>query len=382
VASRHDIGAHAGRIFDTFEVMKQALLGVGSFFALSAHFGCSSSAFTTNPSADDACTQEAAARCARTAACDVDAIQVRFGDAATCQAQQKAACLNMLSASSTAASPSAVIACANALPSVACSDYNENFQPTSCQAPVGKLAAGAVCAFNGQCRSQFCGIGKNANCGVCMALPSVNDSCADLASCGPGLECVNKGTVCVSEVTKTGDMCDADIPCAAGFSCVGSKAATATAAATEGTCQPAVSSAGAACDPKRRTSAGCDATQGLACDPTSMTCIAILIAAAGAPCDNNLTLCSSAATCVIPAGATAGTCVAPAADGAACDTANGPNCMSLSRCVVTGTGTAGTCVLPVDSCGASTPSSGGASGTGGAGDGGSGLLGLGGIAPI
>ncbi len=363
--------------------MKQALLGLGSFFALAAHLGCSSSAFTTNPSADDACTQVAAARCARSAACDLDSIRVRFGDVATCQAEQKAECLNSLSATSTAANPSAMIACANALPSVACSDYNENFLPATCQAPVGKLAAGAVCAFNGQCRSQFCGIGKNANCGVCQTLPSVNDSCAQLANCGPGLECVNKGMVCVSEVTKTGDMCDADIPCAAGFSCVGAKAESATVAATEGTCQPSVGTAGAACDPKRKTSAGCDATRGLACDPTSMVCIAIQIADAGAPCDNNLTLCSSAATCVIPAGTTAGTCVAAAADGAPCDTVSGPNCLILSRCVVTGAGSAGTCVLPIDSCGASTPSSGGAGGASGAdGSGGSGLLGLGGIAPV
>jgi hypothetical protein len=318
--------------------------------------------------------------------CNVDGIQVRYGDLTTCQAAQKAACMNGLAASSTGATPASTIACADALPSVTCTDYNDNLLPAACQVQVGKLAAGAACAFSGQCQSQFCGIGKNAACGACQAEPVVNDSCANLSSCGSGLACVAKGTVCASEDTKTGDMCDADTPCGADFSCVGSKAATATLAAVEGTCQPAVATGGATCDAKKKTGPGCDASKGLVCDPTSLTCIAIVVADAGKPCDGDLTVCGAAATCVIPtatSAGTAGTCVAAAANGAACDTTNGPNCATLSRCIVTGTGSTGTCELAIDQCGGTTsPETGGSGGTGGTGAAGEGGSDVGGVAPL
>src|SRR5450432_1137456 len=336
--------------------MRSALATAGLACLLNALAACGSQAFESGPSADMACSQIAAARCDRTAACSPVAVQVRFGTDSDCRLEQKAACLNVLAASFTSATPATIIACANVLPSVDCTDYNENFLPTQCQAQVGKLADGAVCAFNAQCRSQFCGIDKTTNCGVCQALPMLGDPCAHLTTCGPGLVCVNKGTVCASEATRPGDTCDADVPCGVGFSCVGSRPATATAAAIEGTCQPAVETMGAACDPKRKASAGCDASKGLACDPTSMTCTAVALADAGQACDNNLTLCRSAAACVIAAGTTSGTCVAAAADGAACDTAGGPSCSTLSRCIVTGSGTAGTCELPADTCASRVPS--------------------------
>jgi hypothetical protein len=364
--------------------MRYAFLACAVVSLIAAPSGCSSQAFSTGPSADSACDQRAAALCERIGTCSADAVQVRYGDAATCQAEQKAACLNVLAASSTAATPTTTIACAAALPAVACADYNDNFLPTECQAQVGKLAMGAVCAFNAQCRSQFCGIGKYSNCGVCQDQPKVNDSCTNLTNCGPGLECVHKGTVCVSEASKAGDQCDLDVPCGSGFSCVGAKAATTAAVAVEGSCQPAVQTSGATCDPKRKTGPGCDVNKGLVCDPTSMTCIPIIVASVGQPCDANLTVCSSAATCVIATGTGAGTCVAPAPDGAPCDTANGPSCRTLSRCIVTGAGTSGTCELPIDNCGASTPhGTGGTAGAGGGrGGGGSGGSGIGGIAPI
>jgi hypothetical protein len=364
--------------------MKYALLASIVFATVSMLPGCGSST-SSGPSADSACTQIAGARCERIGICSMDAVKVRFGDVATCEAAEKAACMNSLASTSTAATPATTIACAGALPSVDCADYNDNILPTACQSPAGKVASGGTCAFNAQCQSQFCGIDKNALCGVCQTQPKLNDSCANLTNCGPGLECVNKGAVCASEATKLGDMCSAAAPCGSGFSCVGAKAATATVAAVDGTCQQAVQTAGPACDSKRKSGASCDSTKGLACDATGLTCIAIVVASAGQPCDGNLTVCSSAATCMIPTGATAGTCIAAAADGAACDTANGPNCLALSRCIVSGTGTSGTCEIPADKCTAGIPSgAAGGSGTSGAGGatGSIGDAGAGGIAPI
>lgn len=337
--------------------MKYRFLASGFVALALALSGCGSSS-SSGLSADAACSKLADARCERVGTCNVDGIQVRYGDLASCQGAQKAACMNSLAASSTGATPTTASACADALPAVDCSDYNNNLLPAACQPAVGKLPAGAACAFSAQCGTQFCGIDKTASCGVCQPQPQVNDSCEHLTSCGAGLTCVAKGTLCVREDPKAGDACDADTPCGSGFSCVRSKAMTTTAAAVQGVCQPAMETAGATCDAKKKTSAGCDPAKGLTCDPTSMLCVAAVVASAGQACDDDLTFCSSAATCVIPTGATMGTCVAAAADGAACDTANGPSCLTLSRCIVTGAGTSGTCQLASDQCSAAPAASG------------------------
>ena len=104
-----------------------------------------------------------------------------------------------------------------------------------------------------------------------------------------------------------------------------------------------VATAGAQCDPRRTTGPDCEASAGLACDTTSKTCVAQPLAPAGQPCGavgTADTACMAGATCEIPTGMTAGTCLAPAADGAACDATNGPDCLSPGKCVN------GTCQLP------------------------------------
>jgi hypothetical protein len=364
--------------------MKYRFFASGFVFVAIALPGCGSSS-SSGLSASAACAKLADARCERVGTCNVDGIQVRYGDLGTCQSAQTAACMNSLAASSTGATPTTVSACADALTAVDCTDYNDNLLPVACQPAVGKLAAGSACAFSAQCQSQFCGIDKNEACGVCQPQPQVNDSCASLDSCGTGLTCVAKGTVCASEDSKTGDACDADTPCGSGFTCVGAKAATATVAAVQGACQPAVATAGATCDSKKKTGPGCDPAKGLTCDPTSMLCVAAVVASTGQACDGDLTVCGAAGTCVIATGATMGTCVAAAADGAPCDTANGPNCLTLSRCIITGTGTSGTCELASDKCGASIAAGAGGAGavsSGGAGTGGASGSGGSGIAPL
>jgi hypothetical protein len=51
-----------------------------------------------------------------------------------------------------------------------------------------------------------------------------------------------------------------------------------------------------------------------------------------------------------PVGGMTQTCLAPAADGAACDTVNGPGCLTPAKCVTAGSATTGTCQLPAVSC--------------------------------
>ncbi len=67
------------------------------------------------------------------------------------------------------------------------------------------------------------------------------------------------------------------------------------------------------------------------------------LVAAGQSCgviNNVVVACLAGASCQRPAGSTTGTCVAPAADGAACDATNGPFCSGPAKCV------SGTCQLP------------------------------------
>ena len=315
-------------------------------FLSSAATSCSSNSGTTGPTPQQACADLAAALCTQLASCASDAVPIRFGDDASCKAREAASCANSLAAVSTGATPASVEGCAQAFPTVSCPDLINNTLPTVCQAQVGKVAVGGACAFNAQCGTQFCAVGRNTNCGVCTAQPKAGDSCVDLSSCGPGLKCVNGNTTCAAAGTTAGEACDKDNPCGAGFSCVGSKAAT----MTMGVCQAAVATLGAACDPKRQTSAGCDQNAGLACNPTSKTCAALQLAGVGAACDNAVTVCQAGASCVTATGAMAGTCIAAPADGQPCDTANGPSCLNLSRCIASATGTAGVCMLPADTC--------------------------------
>ena len=60
--------------------------------------------------------------------------------------------------------------------------------------------------------------------------------------------------------------------------------------------------------------------------------------------------CTAGGACIKgSASATTGTCMAPAADGAACNNDNtiGPPCLAPAKCVPTTTGgTAGTCTVP------------------------------------
>ena len=100
---------------------------------------------------------------------------------------------------------------------------------------------------------------------------------------------------------------------------------------------------GAACDIRRVAAPACYGADGLTCDSGTNMCATQPLVAAGQACGvigTTVTACLAGASCIIPAAAAAGTCVAPASDGAACDSTNGPNCQFPARCV------AGTCQLP------------------------------------
>ena len=302
--------------------------------------------------ADKACTDQATAQCMLRQSCSMGAnITKVYGDLATCQARVKQQCLTALMAKGTGNSPSRVEQCVTATMTESCSDFYTGNTPAPC-VNTGTLADGTSCAFGGQCSSTYCTGLTNAACGTCGQAAATGASCVnDSATCARGQTCVTTpGTMgaaatCIQE-GAVGAMCSRAAPCNFGLSCVG---ATMT---QMGTCMSEGVTAGATCDVRNTTAPGCNRTFGFWCNATSKTCTQITYVGANAACgegtDGNLTDCSGGATCVgatFGANPTMGTCQAPAADGAACDTMNGPGCMAPARCVTASGSTAGTCTL-------------------------------------
>jgi len=304
-------------------------------------------------SADTACADVAAARCAQRSTCTNGVgVTKTYGDMTTCLAREKLGCENALAAKSTGNTPDRTVECSAAIKTESCTDYFAGNAPAAC-INTGTLADGTACAFAGQCSSTYCvGLG-NAACGSCGQPLAAGADCSNDGTCARGQTCFSANTgmgmttqSCVTE-GAAGASCSRTAPCATGLSCVGTLAMGAT-----GTCMPAATMAGAACDPTSRTAAGCDRALGLWCNATSKTCTAITFAANGAACgvgsDGNLIDCTGGA-CYGSSNSInnpmMGTCKADAADGAACDTANGPGCLSPAKCVTGSGSTAGTCQL-------------------------------------
>jgi hypothetical protein len=300
----------------------------------------------TTPTDAAACQTLAQARCQRLAACSAADLAKRYPDEATCEMRVQINCLASVGAADTGASAMTVDACAASLPDEACAAFLGADVTDACEPAMGTRANGAACEFSGQCASTYCAVPTDGWCGQCAAVPQVGDSCAD-TPCAPNQVCVGATTTCQVAVAM-GGACSADLPCAGGTACVGANAQT----GVMGSCTAQPTTVGAACDHRRQTAPDCDVDAGVVCDATTSQCVAQPIVAAGMPCGDVAgvpTRCAAGGTCVKPAGSQQGTCVAPAADGAACDTTAGPGCLFPAKCVPTSTGgTAGTCTLPAD----------------------------------
>ena len=318
--------------------------------AVFAAAGCTNSTSTQGGGGDGsssmraieaACTASAQARCDRLTACSPTLMQLRYLEATACVTLQHDSCVASLSVPGTGNTADHTQACAAAVASWACPSYIDNADvPAACQPQTGPLELEAPCVVAGECQSGFCAIAPGDGCGACAAPPIAGDACDELTSCGPGLTCVSATKQC-EPFGASGDACDSGLPCGAGLSCVGADAAT----DTQGTCQPALTQAGATCDPALKTGTGCDRNAGLVCDSTSKTCVAIVIAGAGDMCgsvDHRSQPCG-AGVCVGSSNGVLGTCTASVGAGEACDLDNGPSCLSGTRCVTADSSTAGTC---------------------------------------
>lgn len=264
----------------------------------------------------------------------------RYGDVATCQRRMTDNCVAALRARDTGNSAAAVRDCAAAIPSATC-DAFEGGTVAACAPKAGARMNGAACTYSAQCQSTFCQLTRGTGCGTCAAPSKAGDACATV-TCSRGFTCAANDT-CQPDGALSAT-CGRDLPCGYGLSCV------TPMRAMSGTCQTAVSTVGAACDPRRETGPGCAAWARLTCDATSRTCVDEPLAQPGQPCGvigGVVTGCAGAATCIGASGMTPGSCKALALEGQPCDTTAGPACMSPARCITGGgTATAGTCQLP------------------------------------
>jgi hypothetical protein len=278
------------------------------------------------PSADVACTSLAESYCKKLGDCFPLGLDVLFGDASTCQARAKAQCLRTLGAPGVHETPSMASACATDLLAESCPAVLGKDVTPSCVPAPGDVANGAACGDDEQCASGFCPVAGDAVCGTCAALPKVGDTCI-AGACGRELACVSG--VC-QKPGKIGDSCDPKAnPCETGVSCFGGKCV-------------AGGGPGALCDSSEKLHPNCDITQGVGCNPGTHVCQKVLEAKAGDACGvdfaaGTYSICTAGSICRTTAGGFTGTCIAPAADGAECNTdpSVGPECLSPAKCVGT-----------------------------------------------
>lgn len=267
-------------------------------------------------SADKACSDAAHDLCAQLEACAAPLVTTVYGDVATCEARAKLNCTPSLMAPSTSETPDKLDLCATAITTLSCNALFTRDTPTACKPDPGKLANGAACGDDAQCLSTYCKKASAQVCGVCGMRGQAGAACTVDADCDFKLACAMMACAAYGGVGAT---CDAAHPCAAPNVC------------KAGSCA-APAGAGQTCDPVARD---CDATQGLYCNPTTRVCAQATFAGAGQPCglvNGAFVGCSGGGHCKL--GATfMGSCVAPAADGAACDTTNGPDCLAPAQCV-------------------------------------------------
>ena len=312
--------------------------------------------------ASQACADVVHALCEKRDACSNDFDNDHtYGSEALCESRLMGPCVSDLAAAGTGATAESRELCALDYPMAdsTCLDLYDNDPTAACTPPAGTGATDSACGVSAQCASTYCAIAQNNVCGTCQPLPAAGATCAVDADCGRNLACAiavgaTTGT-CAAYVAVSGSCLTGTNVCEGGTQCVGEVLAT----STPGTCQPAGATVSAACDGSRKTEAGCSTELGLACIPSGSgttigTCQPIALAAADAPCGSLGTPITSFAVCIAGglcvkalAADKAGTCVAPAADGAACDSVLGPPCLGPSKCVPTNAGsTAGTCTVP------------------------------------
>ena len=323
----------------------RTLLGL-SLSLLASLAACSSSSSSGSPFKSDAGSDAAAggfeaaaaavasAYCGRSQDCAPSFVTGVLGDVATCTSTLKGTLLRAYTATGVKETPDQLTACSAALPKMSCGDFLARRTVDACKPVAGALADGAACGADAQCAGTRCLVTLNHACGTCGTHAAAGASCGVDDDCDVGLRCTAGKCVAYGDEKA---ICDATHPCRPDLGCVAGACATPTAV-------------GAACT----TADQCDAAHGSFCNPKSKVCEVANVAGPNGPCGfvaGHLATCSGPSGFCANVSATtfAGTCKAPAAAGAPCDTAAGPLCGSGAVCVCTAAsdgGCTGTCTVP------------------------------------
>lgn len=264
---------------------------------------------------DQACAAYASAACAKFNSCSAPLFTLQYPDVATCEARIGILCPLSASAPGSSTPPQHWQDCADAAPSLSCDDVFSRNIPAACQPIAGSLADGSACGIDAQCMSAYCNVPSGEVCGVCGARSAAGGACKQADDCDFGLQCSQDKCVKPGELGAT---CDNAAPCLVTLACSGGKCAQAAGA-------------GEACDPVEQN---CSRIDGLGCNNNSV-CQKVKFAGPGEVCGmsgGDFIVCSGNGTCKKSGANPAGTCLAPAKDGEACDEANGPKCMAGARC--------------------------------------------------
>jgi hypothetical protein len=285
------------------------------------------------PTVAKACGEYATDSCDALTACGPLALQLFYGDSATCVTRQTLSCTTDQMATGITRTTTDIVGCAQALRSASCADILGGNFPAICQIKPGTVVNGGGCGSSWQCQSTHCEK-PTAACGTCSARQPAAGNCTSSDGCNVGLVCANGKCVIPGAV---GARCDGNDPCQSNLYCTGS-----------GSCATLVEVGGSCAD----SSNACDLANGAGCDPlmNSNTCVAVAIAKGGEPCgrvNNTFTLCVEGDACPnLTLTNQTSVCASPAADGAACGTAApGQNCVPPATCQLD------LCRLPsTDSC--------------------------------
>ena len=301
--------------------------GSGTTSGTSGGSGASGSSGGASLSVSQVCESYAAKLCNLYQRCIAWNLTYAYGDVATCRARTLIGCAETFVQPVSQAELSSAQDCIDAYDAMSCDDWYADVPIAACNLP-GPRSNGQSCHSDSLCQSLTCQQSSISSCGTCAAQIGAGGSCAGGARCGPGLACTNG--ICTTRGGQ-GAGCTATSPCAAGLACVA------------GICGAPVP-VGGACNPDG-DECSTNGAQFLYC--AQGTCTAAAFAAAGQPCGYvgpQYVYCAGFGTCVQPSGSATGACAAAAADGAACNASNGPDCMPPAECM------AGTCQLPVTQC--------------------------------
>jgi hypothetical protein len=314
---------HAGTVDRTVSPGSLAArLGAAALLLLlaGAPSGCSSEL-----TQDESCAAYVTSVCGFLNRCNTVYFTSAYGDISVCISRYKLQCGNIF-APGVSTTPSDLKACGDSLASLACGSID---LPDSCRAKPGAVKTGGACYTDSQCQGTYCqpSLTSGNGCGTCSSRAAVGASCSN-ASCDYGLACASQAggpLVCATPTSAAlGETCGGSAICQSGLICLGKKCVTPLKLGD------ACGTAGTICDP----------VSGLTCDSTSMKCTATPFAKVGQTCGTTgpQTQCAASGRCVQQGAGYV--CVAPAADGAACDLSKGLGCQDPATCV------SGVCTVP------------------------------------